>query len=197
MPGRTPSCWLVIASYHLVSHRCAHLFCFDRRFPLPVSALEYVFELVSPKSLFPTAADLLCLYVSNYEAEHLVKVLLRYGYTVSEVVCWFVCVLFFLGGCVYVCVCVVTCTSCVQHCLERLTGDLFSHGPKLSNFLWYALVFHRCISVIPPSLTGDIRAFVDECMADTAESRVAWAPHTHLLFPQRFQVCSHSSSCMC
>ncbi len=114
------------------------------------------FRAQAPKSLFPTAADLLCLRFTDRDVEKVVKLILRHDYTVSEV--WRVLVF------VWYCFTLLLISSAVQNCLQRLIAFHSSlHDEAVYEFscLWYSLLFHRCISVIPPSLMGSVREFVD------------------------------------
>jgi hypothetical protein len=79
----------------------------------------------------------------------------------------------------------------LQACHEQLANDRRFVWSR--RCVWYALLFHRLIKVIPPGVKSDVRLLIHRCMADPDDAdpvncRVAWMPHTHHLFPDPFKV---------
>jgi hypothetical protein len=156
-----------------------HLLVGQRYLPR-VAALEAVFERVTPQSLFPTAADLLCPEPHLFDCADLVLLLVKHGYTVSEVRCTLV-----FASSTQVCV-------RQQECLVKLQAPDNVRDVLPSRWvMWYALLLHRLIDAIPPGLVEHVQSLVRWGMEDEdgpVYSRVAWLPHTHHLFPDRFKV---------
>ncbi len=163
----------------------ALLLCSDE---CPPAVLGCVFERVGPKTLYPTAADILCRGPIHFENSKLVVLLQKHGYTISEVrhVVFSSFRFVRLFPLVSICLRAHTHTHTLslmlylslnpfQNCLARLQARHWglksqyaggkNSGPN--NFVWMFYLttwaFHCLLDSIPPAVVADASEKVQWC----------------------------------